>query len=135
MKRTSLLAVALGAALVLGGQAAVAQDGEQVFKRCMACHALEKGQNKVGPYLFGVVGREAGSAEGYRYSDINATAGELGLVWTKENIVAYLPNPQAFLEAYIKENGGDAKGRTKMTYRLPKADDAAAVADYLETIK
>jgi cytochrome c len=131
MKRTVLLAAAFGAALVSGGAAAVAQDGEALFKRCMACHSLDEGKNKVGPSLYGVVDRAAGSADGYRYSGLNEMAGKLGLVWTKENIVAYLPDPQGFLEAYITENGGEPKGRTKMSYRLRNADDAAAVTDYI----
>lgn len=131
MKRTVMLAAAFGAALVSGGTAALAADGETIFKRCMACHSLEEGKNKVGPSLYGVVGRTAGTAEGFRYSELNHTAGELGLAWTKENIVAYLPDPQGFLENFIKENGGDPKGRTKMTYRLRDEGDANAVVDYV----
>lgn len=48
MKRTVMLAAAFGAALVSGGTAALAADGETIFKRCMACHSLEEGKNKVG---------------------------------------------------------------------------------------
>ncbi|MEQ8602444.1 MAG: c-type cytochrome [Marivibrio sp.] len=131
MKRTVMMAAAFGAALVSGNAAAVAQDGETLFKRCMACHALEEGKHKVGPSLYGVVGRAAGTADGYRYSKINSQAGELGLVWTKENMAAYLPDPQGFLEAFIEENGGDPQGRTKMTYRLRDEGDAATVVDYV----
>lgn len=131
MKNLSILTVALGVAVVLAGPTAQAQDGASVFNRCKACHSLKAGQNKVGPSLHGVVGRPAGTVEGFRYTDLNQQAGDLGLVWTKENIVAYLPDPQAFLQNFIEENGGDPKGRTRMTYRLRDADDAEAVVEYL----
>ena len=131
MKRTLITAVAFGAALASYGTAALAQDGESIFRRCQACHSLTEGQNKVGPSLHGVVGRQAGTAEGFRYSGLNQQAGELGLVWTKENIVAYLPDPQGFLEAYITENGGEPNGRTRMPRQAVKGPQAEAVVDYV----
>lgn len=134
MKRFSILSAAfLGAALLASVPAAMAQDGAKVFKRCQACHSLKAGQNKVGPSLHGVVGRKAGGADGFRYSKLNQQAGELGLVWTEENIAAYLPNPQGFLEKYIEENGGDPSGRTRMSYRLKGEDDIVAVIDYIKS--
>ncbi len=48
--------------------AADAEAGKKVFNKCAACHSVEAGKNKVGPSLFGVVGRKAGSVEGYNYS-------------------------------------------------------------------
>ncbi|MBP5859029.1 c-type cytochrome [Marivibrio halodurans] len=131
MSRRIMMAVALGAAVVGNGAAALAQDGEGVFRRCQACHSLEAGQNKVGPSLNGVVGRHAGTVEGFRYSDLNHQAGELGLVWTKENIVEYLPDPQGFLESYIEANGGDPKGRTRMPRMPVQPPQAEAVVDYI----
>jgi len=118
---------------------ALAQDGdpeagEKVFNRCKACHMVgDKAQNRVGPVLNGVVGRTAGTYEGYRYSDINAAAGEAGLQWTPENIIAYLPDPQAFLESYLKEQGKTPSGRTKMAYKLASEKDRKDVVAYLQT--
>jgi cytochrome c len=43
--------------------------GERLWRQCQACHALNPGQNGVGPYLHGVVGRPKHSAEGFGYSD------------------------------------------------------------------
>ena len=45
--------------------AAIAADGAKVFKKCAACHSTEAGKHKVGPSLAGVVGRKAGTAEGF----------------------------------------------------------------------
>lgn len=124
--------IGLGAALAPQAMAQDAAAGERVFNRCKACHALEAGQNKVGPYLAGIFGRTAGTAEGYRYSPINSAAGEAGLVWDEENIVTYLEDPQGFLETYLAENGGEAKGRTKMTFRLRPEDQRRDVVAYLK---
>ena len=132
MKHTSLLAAALAAAVGFSAQAAVAADGEKVFRRCQACHALEPGKHKVGPSLHGVIGRTAGAAEGYRYSAINEAAGEAGLVWTEETIVEYLPDPQGYLESHLEAQGEAAQGRTKMSYRLRNEEDARAVVEYIK---
>ena len=57
--------------------------GEKVFRKCAACHAIEPdGPNKVGPSLYGVVGRTTGTVEGFKYSDAMLKAGEEGHVWT-----------------------------------------------------
>lgn len=135
MNKVKAMSLAAGVALAIGSSAALnaasAADGEAVFKKCQACHALEEGKNKVGPYLTGVVGRAAGAADGYRYSNINQAAGEAGLVWTKENIVAYLEDPQKFLESYLEEKGADAPGRTKMAFKLRSEEERMAVVEYL----
>jgi cytochrome c len=135
MKRTMLMAAIAGAAIFSAETAAVAQSGEQVFRRCQACHVIEQDKNRVGPSLYGVVGREANSVGSYpRYSDLNAQAAELGLVWTKENIVAYLPNPQQFLTNFITENGGTPKGRTSMPPQAGLSEEQrAAVVDYIQS--
>lgn len=108
--------------------------GERVYKRCVVCHSLESGKNAVGPSLHGLVGSTAGAAKGYRYSKFFRATGEAGLVWTEENVAAYLANPQEFLESFLEANGGKASGRTKMTFRLKKEVDARNLAAYLKAL-
>ncbi|MEM9761100.1 MAG: cytochrome c family protein [Pseudomonadota bacterium] len=93
------------------------EDGQKVFRQCRACHVVEEGKNRVGPHLYGVVGRAVGSVDGYKYSD--AMIG-YGGDWTLDRLDAYLENPR-----------GVVKG-TKMAYGgLKKEEDRAAVIKYL----
>jgi cytochrome c len=92
-----LMGVALVAAVVMGAGAAQAGDaaaGKDVFKICMACHTAEQGKNKVGPSLFGVVGRPAASIEGFKYSAPMKEKGAAGHVWTADNLKAYITAPK-----------------------------------------
>jgi cytochrome c len=75
-----------------------AENGEDVFKKCRACHQVgESAKNMVGPLLNGIIGRKAGSIEGFNYSVVNKEAGAKGLAWTEENLFKYLENPAAFM--------------------------------------
>ncbi|ABE40963.1 c-type cytochrome [Rhodopseudomonas pseudopalustris] len=117
---------------------ASAQDaakGEAVFKQCMTCHRADK--NMVGPALGGVVGRKAGTAAGFTYSPLNHNSGEAGLVWTQENIIAYLPDPNAYLKKFLTDKGqaDKATGSTKMTFKLANDQQRKDVAAYLATLK
>lgn len=105
---------------------ASAQDaalGEAVFAKCKACHAVgPDATNKVGPHLNGIVGRPAGSAEGYKYSTAMATKGAEGLVWDEATLAPYLANPK-----------GIVKG-TKMAFAgLKKPDEVSNLIAYLAT--
>ena len=103
-------ALAAGLALAASGSAS-AQDaakGKQVFNQCMACHALDHAV--VGPPLGGVIGRKAGSIDGYSYSPLMAAAGDAGLVWNEAELVDYLKNPTDYLTAYVKSKGKEASG-------------------------
>jgi cytochrome c len=88
----------LGAAFLLpAGPVAAegdAEAGERVFNRCRACHVVDQEQNRVGPHLVGIYGREAGSVEGYRYSPALADS---GIVWDDEAIAAYVEDPRGFI--------------------------------------
>jgi cytochrome c2 len=99
--------------------AADTANGEKVFRNCAACHALEKGENKAGPYLYGVVGRDVGAAEGF-----GAYSGALTAVvdvWTPEALYAFLENPKGF-----------APG-TSMGYAgLRKSEDRADLIAFLD---
>lgn len=99
-----------------------AAKGENVFRKCAACHAVGEGaRNKVGPQLNGIVGRQMGGVEGYRYSKtLTAKAEEVG-TWEEEELFAYLADPSGFLG-----------GRGKMANKYPKADERANVIAYLK---
>jgi cytochrome c len=103
MKRASSLAivVAVAAGLLPASGAAWAQDagnGQKVFNRCRACHAIGPGaHNKVGPALSGIVGRKAAAAAGFNYSDALKAKAAGGLVWTEGNLQQYLDSPDTFV--------------------------------------
>ncbi len=79
-------------ALAAPASAQDAEAGKSVFNQCRACHQVgETARNGVGPNLNGLFGREAGSVEGYRYS--NAFQ-ELDKVWDEENFAVYIQNPR-----------------------------------------
>jgi cytochrome c len=69
-----------------------AANGEKVFNRCKACHTVEQGKNRVGPSLFGVVGRKAGTEPGFAYSDAMKNS---GMTWTEDSLEKYLADPKA----------------------------------------
>lgn len=83
---------AAGAAAPAGDAAA----GAKVFIKCKACHAAEKGVNKIGPSLHAVLGRKAGTLEGYPgYSDSMKSS---GIVWSPETIGEFLKNPRTYIK-------------------------------------
>ena len=108
------------------GQAALAQDaenGEQVFRQCRACHQIGDGaKNLVGPQLNGVVGRKASTAEGFNYSQASKDAAAKGLTWTDDVLMKYLENPTTYMPG------------TKMAYAgLKDEDQRKDVIAYLKT--
>lgn len=125
------LACVLGA-VIAGGQAHAgdAENGQSVYKkRCRACHSVQPGANLVGPSLFGVVGRKAGTEPKYAYSKSYIEAGQAGLVWTVDALVDYLKDPKA----YLKKVSGDKKARSKMYLKLRSDTERADVAAFLAT--
>ena len=93
-----LLSVA--SVLVLNGLgAAQAQDaaaGEKVFSQCRACHQVgPTAKNVIGPQLNGVIGRKAGTVEGYSYTSANKDS---GLTWDEATFATYIKNPQTVVK-------------------------------------
>jgi cytochrome c len=123
MSKSTILA-ALAAAVLFAAPAHAEGDaakGEKVFAKCKACHEVEKGVNKVGPTLKGVVGRKAASVPEYKYSEAMLAKGAEGVVWDEATLTAYLPNPKAYVP------------KTKMAFAgLPKPEDVADVIAYLK---
>lgn len=97
------------------------KKGEALSKRCLACHDFTKGgPNKVGPDLYGIVGRDRATHEGFSYS---AAMKSKGGKWTIEELNTYLTNPRAFVPGTTMAFAGISKG----------ADRANLVA-YLNTL-
>ena len=122
------LAVNLAAAMVVlvAATGAWAQDDEaaeggKVFKRsCFICHAAEAGKNKVGPSLFGVVGRKAASEAGFSYSQVMKSS---GIVWDEQKIDQYIADPKTFLSG------------TKMVFfGVKKPEERKELIAYLKTL-
>ena len=102
---------------------ALIEAGEKVFKKCKACHQVGEGaKDRAGPQLNGVMGRAAGSVEGFKYSKALKAKADEGLVWNEETISAFLANPRGYMKG------------TKMGFAgLKSEEDQAAIAAYLSS--
>ena len=114
--------VGFAAALALAAPLALAEGdaaaGEKVFKKCKACHIIDKEKNRLGPHLIGIIGREAGSIDGFKYSKAMQ---EAGITWDETTIDEYLADPKG----YVPKN--------KMAFPgLKKEKDRANVIAYLK---
>jgi cytochrome c len=138
MKVLSAAVLAAGAVLALSGSA-FAQDaakGKSTFNQCMACHRIgPDAKALVGPPLTDVVGRKAGTFPGFAYSQLMKDAGEAGLTWTTDEMVAYLVNPTNYLKKYLTDHGkaDKATGSSKMVYMLASEDQRKNVVAYVAT--
>lgn len=122
----ALLALTSRLALAQDAPAAPAADGDPVhgavvFKQCLICHTNEQGKNKIGPSLWGVVGRHSATIPDYTYSAAMQAADK---TWDEATLNTYLTKPQAMVPG------------TKMTFfGLPKEQDRLDVIAYLKTLK
>jgi cytochrome c len=99
-------------------QAGDIEAGAKVFKKCKACHVVDKKKNRTGPHLVNIIGRTAGSLEKYKYSKAMKAS---GIVWTEETLAEYLRAPKKYIKG------------TKMAFvGLRKDADIANVIAYLK---
>lgn len=138
--KSAIVGAVLGATLAMPAIAQEAGDaavGETEFRKCRACHMIrdDSGTDIVkggatGPNLWNVMGAKIAAEEGYRYGDgiLAAAAAHPDMVWTEEEMIAYVTDPAA----WVKEKSGDASAKTKMTFKLNKGQ--ADVAAYLTSV-
>ena len=100
------------------------QDGKKVFKKCKACHQIgDKAKNRSGPILNNIIGAEAASVAGYKYSNAFKKAKTAGLIWSEEEMTKFLTKPKKYLKG------------TKMSFAgLKKESDTRAVIEYLKSV-
>ncbi len=97
-----------------------AVKGKRLYAQCQACHSVAEGQNRVGPSLFGVVGREAGAVDRFNYSQAIT---ESAVVWTEDALFGYLEDPQDYLPG------------TRMFYPgVAKPQDRVDIIAYLKSL-
>jgi cytochrome c2 len=96
--------------------------GETVYRACAACHEIGEGaRNRVGPALNDTVGNVVAHVEGFRYSPALREAGASGMIWTEENLAAYLADPRGFI-----------RGNRMAFQGLRSDEDIAAVIAYMQ---
>jgi cytochrome c len=133
----ALSAFALFAA-TLPAHAADPEAGAAAFaSQCATCHVVQNEAGEVlagrnarqGPNLYGVVGRVAGSVDGFRYGASLVEAGTGGLVWDEAQLASYLKDPTDFLKTTL----GNNRARSQMAQRVRKDEDAVNLAAFLAT--
>ena len=126
---TTAALLALAAPVFAEGDAA---KGEKAFKKCKACHMIKNGDDvifkggKTGPNLYGVIGRVAGTQEGFKYGKGLVEAAEAEFVWTEEELATYMTDAKTWLD-----DKGYAR-KTKMSFKLKKGGED--VAAYLASV-
>ncbi len=124
MSRTAVLMLTM--LLAAASQARAEGDaaaGEKVFAKCKACHVIDKPTNRVGPSLMGVVGRQAGHVDGFKYSDAMKDS---GLTWDDATLDQYLADPKGFVPKNKMAFAGlkDEKDRQNVIAYLKQAGAA-----------
>lgn len=94
-KYVVLAAAAVGILIALPAQAGDAKAGEKVFRKCKSCHYVDQEKNKTGPHLVNIIGRAAGSVDGFKYS--NAMK-ESGLTWDEATLAEFLKKPKTYIK-------------------------------------
>ncbi|MCA0044547.1 c-type cytochrome [Celeribacter litoreus] len=104
--------------------AALAAEGENVFKKCKACHQVgEDAKNKTGPVLNGVYGAPVAHVDGFKYSNDLLDANASGVVWDDAHLAEFIAKPKGVYK------------KTKMSFAgLRKEEDVTAVIEYLKSV-
>lgn len=129
----------LAAAAVAAAPPALAADpvaGEAAFKRCKPCHAIIAPDEtviqmggKFGPNLWGVIGRQIGTLEGFGFSAGAVAAGSDGTLWDEAMVAAFVVDPSN----WIRQKTADAALGSKMSFKLKEG--GADIAAYLASLK
>ena len=116
-----LAAVATGTILPGGADAVDVKKGENVYRKCVACHSVKKGaRHKIGPNLFGIVDSQSGNAFGYTYSKAMKTA---NLTWDEATLERFIKNPKKLIK------------KTKMSFAgIRNYEQRANLIAYLKTL-
>ena len=121
---TTAMVTIMAGFLVVGSpvQAGDIDAGARVFKKCKACHVVDKEKNKTGPHLVGIIGRPAASVESFK--KYSKAMKESGIVWDAASLDGYLENPKKYLK------GG------KMAFAgLRKQKDRDNIIAYFESLQ
>lgn len=131
MSKLMPLIAVIGMIMTAGaGSAQDVEAGKSVFKKCVACHQVgPDAKNKVGPVLNDVIGRQAGTFEGFKYRKSILAAGEKGLTWTDDAVAAYLEDPTKYMRSYLD----DTTARSGMSFKLKKEQDRLDVVAFLKS--
>ncbi|MGB2097135.1 MAG: c-type cytochrome [Candidatus Puniceispirillales bacterium] len=120
MRKIFMLTAVIGFVAAWPALAGDIKAGEKVFKKCKACHVVDKEKNKTGPHLVNIMGRSAGSLESYK--KYSKAMKESGIVWDEETLDGYLENPKKYIKG------------TKMAFAgLKKEKDRENVIAYLKS--
>jgi cytochrome c len=121
--RLSGVTLALGILATTAGSsmAADVEAGKAAFKKCALCHTTEAGKNKIGPSLFGIIGRKSATLDGFNYSEAMK---KFDHIWDEGTLDEYLADPR-----------GTVPG-TKMVFPgIKDKTERQDVIAYLETLK
>jgi cytochrome c len=127
-----VLSAAIGAlSLVISLSPAVAEqeagaaepDGQVEYNNnCRTCHSMKAGDNRLGPTLHGVVGRKAGSVEGFQFSSSMKSS---GITWDEATLDKFITNP----DSVVSGNG------MKPFTGISNAEDRGKIIGFLKTLK
>ena len=127
MKSKMVLALGIAAAVAATSSTALAADGEKLFKKkCGTCHSIEPGKHKMGPSLAGIMGKQAGTVDGF--TKYGAMAGAT-FTWDEDMMSAWITDQKKFIKDNADKLGGS---KTSMSAKIKKEDDREAIIEYLK---